>query len=294
MKGFILKAVLIILISSSAYAKVFELSVSGGIQSGKVSEFVYKNDYVLSRLDWNENIAPFISLSGRVDVFHSILDFSIFSAIPVKSGTIEDFDWLGEDKSRYTQYSSHDLYLTKHFNLEAKAGYEFSFYNFTVLPQIGIHYRNQKFEGVDGYLQYSFGNYFTESLSKTQIKGNCISYEQGILFPFISLEASYSFCKNWKAKLFGKFYPYVKIDAIDNHFIKLVQYNDFMTNGLGFSVGTEIQFKQFALFFEYEFLKCSTGKTTSRNIGVNSSLSSSQTVPGAESSVFTFSLIYRI
>ena len=183
MKGFILKAVLIILISSSAYAKVFELSVSGGIQSGKVSEFVYKNDYVLSRLDWNENIAPFISLSGRVDVFHSILDFSIFSAIPVKSGTIEDFDWLGEDKSRYTQYSRHDLYLTKHFNLEAKAGYEFSFYNFTVLPQIGIHYRNQKFEGVDGYLQYSFGNYFSESFTKTQIKGNCISYEQGILFP---------------------------------------------------------------------------------------------------------------
>lgn len=277
-------------------------SISAGIHSGKTQEFVNASTYTMSRLDWQTYCSPVVQLAGNVNIFHAIIDADFYTVIPLKCGEMEDWDWIGSDHSKATNYSISDLTINKDYQFNVKTGYEFLFKGFRILPEIGFEYRNRKYEANGGYYQYgsmdnSNGGYWSSSLKKYDLYGTVMTYEQQLFMPYVYLDAEYTFCKNWTAKLFGSYIPYIKCDAIDFHCAtstKLYQYNDFMDKGCGFTVGTEIQFKRLSLSAEYEWLKCDSGHTTQRNLANVSDFTEADTTPGTESSMFSVLLTYRI
>lgn len=300
-KLFIFLFVFLAFFSESSFAKIFELSASGGIRSGKVQEFVYQSDYTLSRLDWKAPVVPVFGISGRFDIFHAIVDLSVDSAIPVKLGSIQDYDWEGTDKSKNTKFSDHELIVNRLFDLEAKLGYDFNLMNFgvpvdlSIIPQVGFLFRDQKYEAYNGYTQYAAdGEYWSDSLKKTYYSGSGMTYEVASYMPFLSLESEYAIDTSWKVKIFGRFFPYIYSAATDNHFGRSLQFNDYMKNGLGFSVGTEAAWKNFSLLFSYEWFKCKDGDTYSRTIGTENDFVEVDTTPGVESSVFSVMFVYKI
>ncbi len=300
-KNFIFLFVFLAFLTEASFAKIFEFSASGGIRSSKVQEFVYEDDYTLSRLDWKAPLIPVIGLSGRFDIFHTILDFSVDSAIPVKLGSIQDYDWTGTDKSKNTHFSDHELIVNRLFDLEAKAGYDFNLKNFgvpvdlSIIPQAGFLFRSQKFEAYNGYTQYAGnGEYWSDSLEKTYISGVGMTYEVASYMPFLSLESEYAIDSFWKVRIFGRFFPYIYSAATDNHILKYVQYNDYMKEGMGFSIGSEAGWKNFSLMFSYEWFKCDEGDTYYRTIGEENSFIESKTTPGVKSSVFSLMFVYKV
>lgn len=289
------------LLPKFSFAKIFEFSVSGGIRNSKVQEFVYENNYTLSRLDWNAPLIPVLNIAGRLDIFHAILDLSVSSAIPVKLGSIQDYDWQGEDKSKYTNYSNHELIVNRLYDLEAKLGYDFNLLNFgvpvdlSIIPQAGFLYRNQKYEAYNGYTQYaSSGKYWSDSIEKKYLSGSCLTYDLASYMPFLSLEAEYKVDSSWRMKLFGRYFPYIYAAAIDNHYLRLAQFNDYMEKGFGFSVGTEVSWKKLSFSFCYEWFKCEKGKTQTRTIGNKNDFMDGSTIPGVESSVISLMFTYKI
>ncbi len=302
-KFFIFLFVFLAFFSEASFAKIFELSASGGIRSGKVQEFVYESDYTLSRLDWNTPVIPVFGLSGRFDIFHAIVDLSVDSAIPVKLGSIQDYDWMGTDKSKYTNFSDHELIVNRLCDLEAKVGYDFNLMNFgvpvdlSIIPQIGFLFRSQKYEAYNGYTQYAkTGEYWSDSIEKTYYSGTGVNYEVASYMPFLSLESEYAIDTSWKVKIFGRFFPYIYSAAKDNHLHDGIrkQFNDYMKNGLGFSVGTEAAWKNFSLQFSYEWFKCKEGDTYYRHIGEENDFVDTGTTPGVESSVFSVMFVYKV
>lgn len=296
--------ILFVLLPQFSFAKLFELSVAGGIRSGEVQEFVYKADgSTYSRLDWKTPLVPVLNISGRLDIFHAILDLSVNSAIPVKLGSMQDYDWLGTDTSKYTNFSDHNLIINKLYDLEAKLGYDFNLLNFntpvdlSIIPQIGFLYRNQKFEACDGYYQYASstsGEYWSSSIEKKYLSGTIITYETASYMPFVSIEAEYDFSSSWRVKQFGRFFPYVYATAIDNHNLRQTEFDDFMKNGLGFSIGAEASWKKFSLSVCYEWFRCKEGSTYQLAIGTNSSYYKESSTPGIKSSVLSVMFSYRI
>lgn len=302
-KFIVFSSVLFVFLPQFSFAKLFELSVAGGIRSGKIQEFVYDNGTTKSRLDWKTPLVPVLNISGRLDIFHAILDLSVVSAIPVKLGSMQDYDWLGTDTSKYTNFSDHDLIVNKLYDLEAKTGYNFNLLNFNVpvdlsiIPQIGFLYRNQKFEACDGYSQYAdSGEYWSSSIEKTYFSGTIITYETASYMPFVSLEAEYKIDSSWRVKQFGRFFPYVYATAIDNHYhpSKHTEYTDILKNGFGFSLGTEASWKKLSVSVFYEWFRCKEGSSYDRNIGTSSDYSKESTTPGITSSVLSVMVSYRI
>ncbi|MBQ1833376.1 MAG: omptin family outer membrane protease [Treponema sp.] len=275
-------------------------TVNAGGQSSMVKEFVYYgNGDVMSRLDWNSWFSPCIALGGSLGIMHIVLDAGLLTVIPIKNGAMEDWDYLKSDRSLATNFSRSELIMNKHYELEAKVGYEFLPGDFRIVPQIGFRYYNQKMEASGGYLQYgsldnSNGGYWSQDLKKYPLTGTVITYEQQFLMPFVSLGAEYRFLQDWHIKLSGRWYPYVKCDSIDMHNERATQFNDFMTGGNGFMIGTEVQWRKWAVSFCCEWVKCSTGTTTQRNFGHETYLSASPSTPGTESSSFTFMVTYFI
>lgn len=287
--------IIILFFSNFLFAKIFELSSSVGIQTGKVEEFVYEKNHTLSRLDWNVDVVPVVSVGGEFNIFHAIIDFSLLSAIPVKVGSMQDYDWQGSDKSKLTNFSDSDLSVSRLFDVEIKAGYEFVFNKFRLLPEIGFCYRNQEFKAEGGYYQYaSSGEYWESSLEKKELRGTIISYEQQFCMPFIFFDSEYCFFKDFRLKLNARFYPYIYCASVDSHYLRNYEFFDYMKNGLGFSVGAEIQYKLFALSFGYEYIKLDSGTSKARTIGTNSSVSTLDTDPGTTSSVFSVVFTFRI
>ncbi len=71
------------------------------------------------------------------------------------------------------------------------------------------------------------------------------------------------------------------------------QFNDYMKEGRGFLVGTELSWKSFCVSFSYEWFSASKGKSTGRVIGYDSTLESFSTIPGTDSSIFQAAFTYR-
>lgn len=290
----------------------FDFDLNAGIKSGKIEEIIkindehYPGEYTLSQLDWNLYVMPVIKLDGTLNVYNAVLNFSYLTAVPVKSGIVTDSDWnSAQYKNDKTNYSEHSLIQNKHYEFEISGGYEFekSMLNFlpqnlSVLPQLGFNYRNQKFEAKDGYLQYaSYHGYnflYQGDVPKDKFSGLACLYEQQFFTPFLSLTVSYLFLNDFKVSIYGKFFPYIRCDAIDYHWNRKQQFNDFMKNGKGFQTGLDFSYKRFSLCFNYEYMFLNTGYTNYKIVSTgNGDLIDSDTIPNVTSSLLQVLLKIR-
>ena len=273
----------------------FEFSPSIGVLTGTVSEYVfYDTGDTMSHLDWQQYAVPYIQAKETIRAYNAFLNVSLLSAIPFECGIIEDYDWLNDDTSILSEYSCHDLYLDKRFDITANAGYTFNCSKFFIAPGLGITYRSQKWSGYDGYGQYSDDDVWSEDTEKTEYSGNVISYEQNMLLPFISVQSAYTINKDWNAKLDLFIYPYLYINDIDNHYTKDIEYIDEMRGGGGISVSGTIAYKKIALQISYEYLYVDDGTIYYTSIGSSdtSYYEYTDSTAGTSSSIFSLSVLY--
>jgi len=173
----------------------FSISPYTEIRYGETDEYVYYKDTILSKLIWD--MKPETAFGAVASIswkrgFRISGDFS--AAIPMKTGFMQDSDWLNLLYSRttgQTTYSKHDADLEYAYTAEVKTGWNFllpvngpfTSDPITISPLAGFRYMRWKWNGTDGYLQHtvtSNGLYqeWNENQPKVYISGIPISYEQ--------------------------------------------------------------------------------------------------------------------
>lgn len=158
------------------------LEIDTGCTLGTTNEYVYKDGKTISRLEWKEDIFPSFHFSSRFAIIGIFLSVDMFSVFPLstKSGVMSDYDYLLDNPDALSNYSEHDLYTDKHFNLSFRIGYTFVLGQFTLSPTAGFSYYTRKWSAVNGYLQYPTNDDepVSEETPKNNLLGTGVNYEQ--------------------------------------------------------------------------------------------------------------------
>ncbi len=275
----------------------FSLETNLLLQTGVVDELVFENNLPLSKLKWRQYVTPLVNITYNARLSSVFLKSQVTSAIPIKSGILEDFDYLSFSDT-VTHYSKHDLYVDKSFSFDVQVSYRFKLtQKINIHPLVGFTYQNRKFTARDGYLQYpNVGEPWSDTLPITPLSGSSISYEQTILSPYVGVENILIF-NDLMVNAGLSFFPFVYVDALDNHYLRQVQFYDEMRGGYIFSLTTSlvmpISDTNYGLKFglDYEYFR-STGKTGMNDLGVkqNDFILSQNSTAGTISNLFRVSV----
>ena len=171
----------------------FQISISPemGMYFGQIREHVFDFDgterYLMSRLDWDIDPMPFCGIKVGLDVFkHLELKADGRIGYTGRCGQMQDYDWMGSDKTKNTHYSWHENYLENYVAFSAQIGWKINLKEGALLtPSLMIRGENFYFSGWNGYSQYAWDNkveYWHEDLLKKDMTGNVISYRQNRFF----------------------------------------------------------------------------------------------------------------
>ncbi len=257
----------------------FSFGMISGIERGRIDEEVYENGKCISRLVWPREAVPFVGFAAGVRVGNFALSARVADSIPVKGGSIEDFDYLLPDSDVPSLYSRHDSYLDKDFRVRAKLGYAIGMgRRFWVTPAIGISYVDRKWTARDGYLQYPeiSGVPWTGDEDRRSVKGAVLSYEQSAMNCMVGLQPTVELNESLKTGFSLFWYPFVRGDSLDSHFLRALEFYDALREGNGYGLGGWILVKPFGprgnaglrLSCDYEYLTA-RGDTYSNVIGLS-------------------------
>ena len=218
-----------------------DLVIMTGLETGITQELVFEGEKMLSRLDWQDRAVPTVGFAARIALRGFFLGLGTSFAIPVRSGEMENRDFLLPSGPEASHYSRHEVYLDKDFSADARAGYRFDLGSFFVEPSLGFRYDNRKWTATGGFLQYpGFSLPWTGSEPEVALSGPIISYEQAIRFPFAGLEVGFGRTFLGGNRFFvaagAALFPRVKVDAADVHFMRNIRFYDSLAGGPGLSI----------------------------------------------------------
>ncbi len=184
----------------------------------KIKEYVFIDDYVLSRLDWKFKN----KFDLKVDMTYRIskkINFkgSLTCSLPLKNGTMDDYDWAETDvATNYTQsgvlthQSHHKNKIDYDFNLDFSFELKVSrskFYEF--YPLVGWKLRFLKMSGYDGYGFYPWGY--------QKFSGKVIEYSHLRSIVYLGIKNKFNICDWFSISLKSLYSPVAYIKAVDNH-----------------------------------------------------------------------------
>ena len=295
--------VFFILVNFGAFAiekTGFRLNDGLDVNSHVLREYVFDDDYTLSRLDYNAWFFPALELEGGAEFYHAVLNGKLISGFPVSCGTLEDFDWCDMNNVRTpgyaAMYSKHNLVMRNFFQANVETGYKFNIGSVNILPEVGFFYRLLKYEAVDGKGKYEVvdsNGKVVNSIEQT-FNGTTLTYEHETSALYIKLRSDYSFLNDFTVGLYGSYSPYLWAKAIDSHYVRNKMFKDRMEGGFGIMVGVDFQWKKLLAFFEYEYEQMYQGKSTSDYLGLGSSGNTTlKTKSGFDSSLFRIGLQFH-
>jgi outer membrane protease len=272
------------------------LDTGTGITAGKVIEYVYEGEKQISRLEWEEYLAPLITLDARFTFRNFFVKTAVLTAFPVRTGFMRDYDYLLTDSAEATNYSEHDANLERHISADAALGYSFNVKNISLSPSAGFFYTNRKWSAVDGFLQYATDKPLQGDEEKLSVVGANITYEQKISYLYISLGVGYRFLKRFYISADGSLFPYLWIETMDYHILRGREFYDTMRGGIGGSAGLTLRYTPFEKSglsllagFEWEKIPRLKGESASRTTGTQQT---SAFVTGTEGSAFESDIWY--
>ncbi len=185
--SFFLSIVILISINSISYAQTayLEINTGAGFSQGTISEYVYDNNRLLSRLNWNIDYVWYYHFSVALWYDAFFAEIQVHNGMNDKIGTIDDSDWVDDNNpSVKTHYSKHDNYLERYASYNGNIGFKGKINDFISLkPYTGFLYKSIKMSARDGYLEYPPGS------PKVPVYGVGIIYEQRYYIPFIALSS---------------------------------------------------------------------------------------------------------
>ena len=174
-----------------------DISSSVGVMFGRASEYVYL-DYEnfqgienynekLSQLDYDYAV-PCLNLKIESRLFKYLhLGFDISTAIPMKCGIMQDYDWLNvqyypnsEHRNALTNYSIHDNQLNSYLDLNFSCGAYFQLpCKVALIPFVGLSYDFISFTAKNGYGKY--GNSKTGYVTPISEEYDTINYDGPVI-----------------------------------------------------------------------------------------------------------------
>ncbi|CAM4298702.1 omptin family outer membrane protease [Treponema peruense] len=245
----------------------FQICPFSGFEFGNISELVYENNVEVSELEWTQ-ITPYIGITTKINLWNFLFDFTIKNAIPVALGRITDKDFSNAGSSYVSLYSEHNLITDKDYLFDLNIVYLFKINKLVAGLGISGFYSNLKMEAVDGYLQYPDDNtVWTGTENKDYLNGTSISYEQqkfaGGFYSIVQTNL-----QKFNLAFSFNIYPFIKVDCIDNHFFRSIQFLDNMTIGYCYRVNVIADWKiskNCILFFSVDYFYLEAFGTTSIN-----------------------------
>lgn len=218
------------------------VSLGMGILHGQAQELVYAystGDELMSKLLWPLKPLIFSTYGLRFEAASGVvwpyLEFGFLSGLSMKTGTIENFDWLGEP-GIITHYSAHDNYTERSFVADAQFGVVNSVTENVILSTaVGVEYMSFLWTARDGYLEYPPGS------EPVRAWGTGISYEQTWLSLYVFLGFKYGNAR-WNSSLGVRLSPLSWTRAVDNHFMRALEFVDTMDGSFGVEPIGEVSF----------------------------------------------------
>lgn len=218
------------------------VSLGMGILYGQAQELVYAfstGDELLSKLLWPLKPLVISSYGLRFETgvgeAGPYLELGFLSGLYMKTGTIENFDWLGPPGT-LTNYSAHDTYTERLFVADAEFGVVNSVAgNLSFNTAVGVEYMTFLWTARDGYLEYPPGS------DPVRAWGTGISYEQTWLSLYVFLGFKYGNAR-WNSSLGVRLSPLSWTRGVDNHFIRALEFVDTMDGSFGAEPIGEVSF----------------------------------------------------
>ncbi|MDR2535506.1 MAG: omptin family outer membrane protease [Treponema sp.] len=275
--------------SSLVFPYTFSLGTSTGLLVGQGEEIVYQtttSDNYLSELLWDIKPLVYFGTAINVSRIDQMEKWGIFGdvsfkfGIPMKTGIMEDRDWLDSARPDHvTNFSSHDNYTQGAFLADISIGSSFPVISKTLLLKGYIAYSYMHFSWIsqDGYLQYE-----SQSWEKIPISGPAISYAQEWHILSFAIGSRFSFLRFFSIAIDFKFSPsLIWCTAQDEHFSRNLQFDDTVYGGFFLEPNMEVVFSPYSkvdisLGVNYRLIKGLRGTSESTSTGfstVNNALS---------------------
>lgn len=251
--------------SVSSDGSVFFLDMETALHFQTIRQHVLKEEGTLSRLDWG-HLFPVVAITFQAQPEDWWFLLSTEAGIPLDLGTVEDWDFQ-PGTSNVTHYSQHHLRLDNRLGVTVAAGYNVELPVCLLRPQLGFSYRRQTMSGQDGYLQYPVAGFWTGREPQEKVNGRVLQYQLNFFMPSVGLFARFN--THFPLTVEAGIIPYLWVNAVDSHFVRLRQFNDYMHGGPGcwLELGLQLYSLHFSLGVEY--LRAFSGKTVSSTIGTN-------------------------
>ena len=218
----------------------FSVSTGLGVITGNVKEFVYAEHVVtnktidLSMLDWEIVSVPYFFVDFETDLFKNLyLNLNGKIGIPVKSGKMQDYDWMNKVSSGQnglTHYSIHDNYVSSYYSADLSIGFNFFLgENSIITPCVAVGANYISFDGKNGYRQYGnqidLENFqavyelWSDEITKIYFDKKVISYNQTQTFFSFGCLSRLS-VDNFDFNFSFFFSPIMAITSIDTHYLR--------------------------------------------------------------------------
>lgn len=213
------------------------MNSSSGLTIGHAMEFVYRDDKILSELEWPMH--PLVSFGIGTDLRWKngfMISTSLVTGIPGRSGTFKDSDFMNQPVSAVkTHYSEHEGYVEHALDTKLVIGGKIitqcngpgTNRKIGFHPTVGFRYLLYKWAGKNGFYQYGAllpSGYYAEwnkNIVKNPLYGTGISYQQEYWMPVFGGSLSIPVRDTITVNLSVEGSPAVWCIGTDNHF-KLV------------------------------------------------------------------------
>lgn len=254
------------------------VSASAGMLSGKSQERVYDEvtGRKVSQLDWKiKNVAI---LKGDIswDAYSFLtLNARGWTSLASGSGHMDDYDWMNENQSSWTDHSSHpatNVNYANEYDLNVK-GWVFQAENYKAGVVAG--YQETRFSWTATGGSYNYDNGATTGNFPAGERG--IGYSQRFSMPYIGLAGQYRFNDVEFNALF-KFSDWVRAHDNDEHYMRDLTFREKTTNSRYYGASVDAGYyvtPHAKVFAEFAYSNYQEGKGGTQIIDNNSGESGS-------------------
>ncbi|CAM4088672.1 MULTISPECIES: omptin family outer membrane protease [Lelliottia] len=254
------------------------VSASGGMLSGKSHEMVYDEvtGRKISQLDWKiKNVAI---LKGDIswDAYSFLtLNARGWTSLASGSGHMDDYDWMNENQSSWTDHSSHpatNVNYANEYDLNVK-GWVFQNENYKAGVVAG--YQETRFSWTATGGSYNYDNGANTGNFPAGERG--IGYSQRFSMPYIGLAGQYRF-NDFEVNALFKFSDWVRAHDNDEHYMRDLTFREKTSNSRYYGASIDAGYyvtPHAKVFAEFAYSSYEEGKGGTQIIDNNSGESGS-------------------
>ncbi|MDF7759732.1 omptin family outer membrane protease [Kosakonia cowanii] len=250
----------------------FSVSASAGMLSGKSNELVYdETGRKISQLNWKiKNVAivkgdlswnpySFLTLNARG-----------WTSLASGAGHMDDYDWLNESQSGWTDHSTHpdsDVNYANEFDLNLK-GWIFQDANYKAGVVAGYQETRFSWTALGGAYEYDNGT----SVGTFPPGERGIGYSQRFTMPYVGLAGQYRI-DNFEFNALLKFSDWVRAHDNDEHYMRDLTFREKTSNSRYYGASLDAGYyvtPHAKVFAEFTYSKYKEGKGGTQIIDTNS------------------------